>query len=134
MCILQERNGVKGAVIVSVPYSTKYFATTEKTSFLCTAEAGYTIVNQNCFTQNGISYVRLTIKKTDDTIMSTSAVKVFTSPMKPPVALAGALMACKNNNGTAAIGGGCVDMNNSGACYLLCPDNSKSAIISFVIG
>ncbi len=134
MCVLQERNGVKGAVIVSVPYSTKYFATTEKTSFLCTAETGYTIINQNCFTQNGISYVRFSIKKTDDSVFSTKPIRVATCPIKPPFTMAGSLATFANSNITTAQMGGSIYLVANGDIYLMCPENAKSAIISFVIG
>lgn len=40
-------------------------ATTTKTSFLCTASSGYTIMSQNCYTKNDEFYINMRVKKTD---------------------------------------------------------------------
>lgn len=56
-------------------------ATTTKTSFLCSANTGYTIINQDCYTMNGEYNILLRIAKTDGGTFSTSEQVVATVPI-----------------------------------------------------
>lgn len=109
-------------------------ATTTKVPFSCTAISGYTIYSQDCYTLNDTSYVRIVINKTDGSNMDTVPKHVFTSPKYPTHVTSGNITACLTNTGTTAVDGGTVNVSTSGKCYMICPSDSKSAIISFVIG
>lgn len=58
-------------------------ATTTKTSFLCTAKEGFTIVAQDCFVQNNRAYIHLLVKKTNNTVFDTGTHDIVVNP-KPP--------------------------------------------------
>ena len=56
-------------------------ATTTKTSFTCVPFSNtYTIVWQNCYVKNGIKYIHLRIKKTDNTVFEAVQHAIFTTP------------------------------------------------------
>ena len=112
MCILQERNDVKGAVIVSVPYSTKYFATTEKTSFSLVAETGYKFTTQHCYVMDNIAFIRGQIKKADDSNFTVGTqMKVATTPVRPLT--------------TTFIGGACTTASVSQGSVNIAVDSTK---------
>lgn len=58
-------------------------ATTTKTSFLCTAQAGCTIVSQNCYTLNGEFCIELRIKKIDGSTFISGETVVAMLPLIP---------------------------------------------------
>ena len=58
-------------------------ATTTKTPFVCTANTGYTIVNQDCYTQNGMAYINIAIKNADSTMFIGGQHQLFSCPYTP---------------------------------------------------
>ena len=56
------------------------FATTTKTSFLCTAKPGCAITNQDCYVLNGIAYINIDVVKSDGTVFGVSQHGLFSSP------------------------------------------------------
>lgn len=71
----------------------KEIATTEKISFNCTANTGYTIIEQLCYTLNGEFFITLRVKKTDGTAFGTSDNIVCTNPYSTQKAIVGSAIA-----------------------------------------
>lgn len=90
-------------------------ATTVKTSFLCSAQPGYTIVEQNCYTLNGIAYINVAVKKNDGSVFESTQHHLFTSPYYStsfyyPISVvftSGPLVGGLFNNGAIWTDGGC---------------------------
>lgn len=55
-------------------------ATTTKTSFLCTANPGYTIVGQQCYTLNGEAHINVSVKRTDNQTITAQLMNPVTVP------------------------------------------------------
>ena len=55
----------------------------EKTHFNLIASVGYTIVSQNCYIQDGRTYVQAVFKRTDEEVFGTGALYIASSNILP---------------------------------------------------
>lgn len=76
-------------------------ATTTKTSFLCVANTGFTIVGQQNYTMNGEYFITLTLKRTDSSIFKgKETYSVAVSPKAPKSTHIGCFMGRNTNVST----------------------------------
>lgn len=111
-------------------------ATTTKTPFSCTASTGISILSQNCFIQNDISYIQCTAKKTDGSLFAdTKAIKLFDIPSGVSTARMSLSITGYSGEGSVLtpISGTATRYNNDVYVMLINPTNINSISVSGVL-